>query len=78
MRFEHGKGETPFLDFDPITKELAIKTRGYKGTDAFEFNSEGKIKLHKYYYLAQGSLLGKDYPIVLGKNETSKIVKSDE
>ncbi|RPD99110.1 CRTAC1 family protein [Aureibaculum marinum] len=78
MRFEHGKGETPFLDFDPITKELAIKTRGYKGTDAFEFNSEGKIKLHKYYYLAQGSLLGKDYPIFLGKNKTSKIVKSDE
>ncbi|UMB61744.1 FG-GAP-like repeat-containing protein [Lutibacter sp. A80] len=78
LLFEHGEGEAPSLDFNPITKELALKTRGYKGEDAFDFTSEGFIKLHKYYYLEQGSLLGKDYPIFMGENKTRKIVKSGE
>ena len=78
MQFEHGKGEKPSLDFNPITKELSFKTRGYKGEDAFDFTAENSIKLHKYYYLAQGSLLGKPYPIFLGKNKDIKIVNSGE
>ena len=78
MIFEHGKGETPSVDFNPITKELAIKTRGYKGDDVFSFRAENKIKLHKYYYLAQGAILGKDYPIFLGGNKVSKIVNSGD
>ena len=76
--FEHGKGEAPSLDFNPLTKELAIKTRGYKNTDAFEFTAEDAIKLHKYYYLAQGSFLGKDYPVFLGEKKVPKIVKSTQ
>ena len=78
MQFEHGKGESPSIDFNPQTKELAFKTRGYKGNDVFEFTAEEKIKLHKYYYLAQGSLLGKPYPIYLGKDKNVKIVNSGE
>jgi len=78
MLFEHGKGESPSLDFNPLTKELALKTRGYQGADEFDFTAEGNIKLDKYYYLAQGSLLGKDYPIFLGENKIPKIVKSGE
>lgn len=76
--FEHGEGEPPSLDFNPITNELAIKTRGYEDVDAFDFTSEGAIKLHKYFYMSQGAFLGKDYPILLGKNKTSKKLKSEE
>ncbi|MFD1315185.1 FG-GAP-like repeat-containing protein [Namhaeicola litoreus] len=78
MHFEGGEGESPSLDFNPITKELDLKTRGYKGNDAFDFSSGDTILLHKYYYLEQGSLLGKNYPIFLGKNKISKTVKSGD
>ncbi|MBJ7880138.1 FG-GAP-like repeat-containing protein [Gelidibacter salicanalis] len=76
--FERGVGETPSLDFNPITSELSIKTRGYKGSDAFDFTLDGNIRLHKYYYLAQGSLVGKTYPIFFGKNKIEKNVDSGE
>ncbi|WP_430928703.1 FG-GAP-like repeat-containing protein [Polaribacter marinivivus] len=78
MQFEHGKGESPSIDFNSKTKNLDFKTRGYKGKDSFDFIAEDFIKLHKYYYLAQGSQLGKPYPIFLGKNKTTKIVNSGE
>ena len=35
--FEHGFGEAPSMDFDPISKSFAIKTRGYEGRDSFCF-----------------------------------------
>jgi len=78
MLFEHGEGESPMLDFNATTNELAIKTRGYKGLDAFDFTADGTIKLDKYYYLAQGAQLGKDYPIFMGKNKKVKNLKPDE
>ena len=76
--FEHGKGETPSLDFNPITKELAIKTRGYKGVDKFEFVAEDTLKLHKYYYLSQGAFLGKEYPIFMGKDKNPKTLAAGD
>jgi len=76
--FEHGKNDAPSLDFNPITKELAIKSRGYKGNDSFDFTAEGDIKLDNYYYLAQGNQLGKEYPIFLGKNKKAQNIKSGE
>ncbi|SHM52862.1 FG-GAP-like repeat-containing protein [Flavobacterium saccharophilum] len=76
--FEHGKGETPSLDFNPLTKELALKTRAYKDVDAFDFTADGTITIDKYYYLAQGAFLNKDYPIFLGKNKISKKLNSGE
>ena len=78
MHFEHGKGESPSLDFNPITKELSLKTRGYEGTDAFDFTSEGNIKIQKYYYLAQGSFLGEDYPVYVGEDKIPIIIKSGD
>ena len=76
--FEHGKEETPSVDFNPRTKELSIKTRGYEGTDVFEFTAKGSIKLEDYYYLAQGEQLGKDYPIFLGENRNINKLESGE
>jgi len=76
--FEHGKGETPSVDFNPMTKELAIKTRGYKDVDAFDFTAEGMIKLDKYFFMKQGSFGMSDYPIFLGKEKNAKLIGSGE
>ncbi|MBU2918840.1 VCBS repeat-containing protein [Psychrosphaera sp. F3M07] len=76
--FEGGFGESPSLDHDPITKELSIKPRGYKGTDAFDFQADGEVKLHSYYYLAQGTFRGKDYPVFLGKNKSKQRLANGE
>lgn len=76
--FEGGFGESPSLDHDPITKELAIKPRGYKGVDAFDFSADGNVTLHNYYYLSQGVFRGKDYPIFLGANKTAKVLASGD
>ena len=76
--FEGGKGESPSLDKDFEKKEVAIKTRGYEGVDEFEFVADGKVKLHDYYYLAQGSYRGKIYPIILGEHQQENLVKSGE
>lgn len=65
--FEHGYGESPSMDFDPISQEFAIKPRGYKGVDEFDFRAGQKIRLHGYDYLAQGKYRGKDYPLFLGR-----------
>ncbi|WP_370981072.1 FG-GAP-like repeat-containing protein [Agaribacterium sp. ZY112] len=74
--FEHGKGEAPSIDFDPQAKEFAIKTRGYKGVDAFDFTAHGEIKLHNYYFLTQGAFRDKDYPIFLGADKAATVVDS--
>ncbi|WP_194768094.1 FG-GAP-like repeat-containing protein [Tamlana sp. I1] len=78
LEFEGGKGETPSLDSDPVNKEMALKTRGYKGVDAFEFIGDNKIKLHNYYYLAQGDYRGKTYPIFLGENKKEALIPSGQ
>ncbi|TYK67473.1 CRTAC1 family protein [Colwellia echini] len=76
--FEHGFGEAPSVDHDPISKEFSIKPRGYKGVDEFEFTANGAIKLHQYNFLTQGTFRGKDYPIFLGSNKTAKILAKGE
>ena len=76
--FEGGKGEASSLDRDFQNKEIAIKTRGFEGVDEFEFVAEGKIKLHDYYYLAQGIYRGKVYPIFLGAEKKGNPVQSGE
>lgn len=76
--FEHGFGEAPFVDHDPLTQEFSIKPRGYKGTDEFTFVAQGPVPLHDYYYLTQGFFRGKDYPIFLGKNKTLHNVNSGQ
>ncbi|WP_252736559.1 MULTISPECIES: FG-GAP-like repeat-containing protein [unclassified Psychrosphaera] len=76
--FEGGFGEKPSLDHDPITKELSIKPRGYKGVDSFEFTADGDIKFHSYYYLSQGIFRGKDYPIFLGANKNATVLASGD
>ncbi|XPF95543.1 FG-GAP-like repeat-containing protein [Colwellia sp. RE-S-Sl-9] len=76
--FEHGYGEAPSVDHDPITKEFSIKPRGYKGVNEFEFIADGDIKFHKYNYMTQGAFRGKDYPIFLGNKKSSKILKPGE
>ncbi|WP_225318340.1 FG-GAP-like repeat-containing protein [Cellvibrio sp. KY-YJ-3] len=75
---EHGKGEAPAVDHDPITQEFSIKPRGFKGVDKFEFTAAGKIKLHNYYFLAQGEFRGKDYPFFLGSKKTSKVLSAGQ
>ncbi len=74
--FEWGKGEAPSVDTDPIKQTFSIKPRGYKGVDEFNFDAEGDIKFHQYYYLAQGSFRGKDYPIFLGRDKTPTVLSS--
>jgi len=78
MLFEHGEGEEPSLDFNPIDGELSLKTRGYKGVDAFDFTADHSIRIVKYYYLAQGEQLGKDYPVFMGSDKNVRNLKSDE
>ncbi|MEI8652856.1 FG-GAP-like repeat-containing protein [Pseudoalteromonas sp. Hal273] len=74
--FEAGKGEAPFVDHNPLDKTFSIKPRGYKGIDKFTFTAENQIKLHNYYYLAQGAFRGKDYPLFLGRNKTPVVLKN--
>lgn len=76
--FEHGFGEAPSVDFDPIEKTFAIKTRGYKGRDTFSFTAEDSIKLTNYYFLGQAGFRGKPYPVYLGKNKIAHDVKSGD
>ena len=76
--FEHGFGEAPSVDFDPIEKTFAIKTRGYKGRDMFSFNADDKITLTNYYFLGQAGFRGKPYPIYLGKDKIAHDVSSGE
>ncbi|MBU2872090.1 FG-GAP-like repeat-containing protein [Colwellia sp. E2M01] len=81
--FEHGKGEAPSVDHDPISKEFSIKPRGYRGVNEFEFvtggeNHNGAIKFHQYNYLTQGLFRGKDYPIFLGSHKTPFVLKPSE
>ncbi|WP_067146481.1 FG-GAP-like repeat-containing protein [Pseudotamlana agarivorans] len=78
MSVEGGKGEPPFLDSDPVHKEMAIKTRGYKGVDAFEFEGDHTINLTNYYYLAQGNYRGTTYPIFLGENKVRHEIASGD
>ena len=74
--FEHGKGETPSVDFDPIARNFSLKTRGYKGVDEFSFKASGALKLHNYHFLGQNGFRGKAYPIYLGKDKISTDVPS--
>lgn len=76
--FEAGKGEAPFVDHNPLDKTFSIKPRGYKGIDKFTFTADNQIKLHNYYFLAQGAFRGKDYPIFLGHKKTPVMLKSGE
>ncbi|WP_247670595.1 CRTAC1 family protein [Alteromonas sp. MMG017] len=75
-KFEHGFGESPSVDFDPVEKTFAIKTRGYKGIDEFSFNAESEITLTNYYFLGQSGFRGKDYPVFLGSNKQPHRVPS--
>ncbi|MFC3120470.1 CRTAC1 family protein [Agaribacter flavus] len=76
--FEGGKGESPSFDFDPFNKLLAIKPRGFKGVDRFEFEAEGNIRFFNYNYVSQGVFRGKDYPIFLGKDKHAFVLKTGE
>lgn len=76
--FEGGFGETPSMDFDPMTKEFSIKPRGFKGIDSFDFRASGAIKLHAYDFLAQGVYRDKDYPLFLGKAKTVHVLAKNE
>ncbi|CAB9493661.1 CRTAC1 family protein [Alteromonas macleodii] len=74
--FEHGFGEAPSLDFDPISKSFAIKTRGYEGRDSFSFSADDSITLNNYYFLGQMGFRGKDYPIYLGASKAVHNIQS--
>lgn len=76
--FEGGQGESPSLDIDLPNQKMSIKTRGYEGVDTFEFEAEGTVKLHDYYYLAQGIYRGRTYPIILGEKPRGTLVESGE
>ncbi len=76
--FEHGKGESPSFDFDPITKEVSIKPRGYKGENTFSFVAKGTVHFNNYIFLTQGSFRGKDYPIFLGAEKDVRIIGNKE
>ncbi len=76
--FEHGKGETPSLDMDEVTKEMSIKPRGYAGVDKFDFSADGAIKFHNYYYLRQGAFRDQDYPIFLGEEKHATVLDSGD
>ncbi|WP_157484821.1 FG-GAP-like repeat-containing protein [Gilvimarinus polysaccharolyticus] len=73
--FEGGRGESPSVDFDPAQKVFAIKPRGFKGVDTFSFSADGPIELSDYYFLAQGLQRGKDYPMFLGRDKQSTVLK---
>lgn len=72
--FEHGEGESPSFDHNPLTKELSIKPRGYKGVNKFEFTADSDLVLNNYNYLAQGSFRGKEYPIFLGRDKSATVI----
>lgn len=76
--FELGYGEAPSLDHDPLTRELSIKPRGYKGIDAFDFRAAGELRFHDYYFLAQGAFRGKDYPLFLGRDKSAVVMAPGE
>ncbi|KMT66968.1 FG-GAP-like repeat-containing protein [Catenovulum maritimum] len=76
--FEHGFGESPSVDHDPIEKTFSIKPRGYKGVDEFYFIASGEVKFHQYNYLTQGEFRGKDYPIFLGSHKIANVLKPGE
>ncbi len=76
--FENGKGEAPSLDVDPLQKEMAIKSRGFKGVDTFDFVAGDTIKLHNYYYLSQGGFKGEVYSIFLGDKKKEHQLSSGE
>ncbi|WP_096085983.1 FG-GAP-like repeat-containing protein [Agaribacterium haliotis] len=76
--FEGGQGETPSMDFDPQTKLFSIKPRGFKGVDRFRFSADGDVLFHNYYYLAQGGLIGKDYPVFLGADKNKLKIANGE
>lgn len=71
--FEWGHGEAPSVDHDPLTQEFAIKPRGFKGVDEFDFDADGTLRFHKYYFLAQGAFRGKDYPLFLGSEKSMTV-----
>lgn len=75
---EFGVGKKPSLDFDPQLQRLDIKPRGSMGREVFEFESKGKVLFHNYKYLTQGLYRGKDYPIYLGSQMRSFVLKSGE
>ncbi|MGD8174417.1 FG-GAP-like repeat-containing protein [Marinimicrobium sp. ARAG 43.8] len=76
--FEGGKGEAPSVDFDPLEQVFAIKPRGFKGVDTFSFSADGAVSLSDYYFLAQGSQRGKDYPLFLGRDKHSTVLESGQ
>lgn len=76
--FELGVGETPSVDFDPLSEEFSIKPRGFAGVDRFEFTAETDILFHNYYALAQGGFRGKDYPIFLGSEKSEIVLNSGD
>ncbi len=76
--FEGGSGETPSMDFDPISKEFSIKPRGFKGTDKFDFSANGAIRLHSYKFLAQGIYRDRDYPLFLGETKSETLLANGD
>ncbi|MGB5512586.1 MAG: FG-GAP-like repeat-containing protein [Woeseiaceae bacterium] len=76
--FELGHGEAPSVDHDPLTQEFAIKPRGFKGVDKFDFDADGTLRFHEYYFLAQGAFRGKDYPVFLGSEKSVTVLASGE
>lgn len=76
--FEHGYGESPSVDHDPISKEFSIKPRGNEGVNTFDFTADSNIKFHQYNYLTQGAFRGKDYPIFLGSKKSATVLKNGE
>jgi len=76
--FEGGRGEAPFVDFDPAAGTFSIRPRGFAGTDGFTFLANGPVRLADYYFLTQGVFRGQDYPIFLGENRARHIIDSGE
>ncbi|MGV2986426.1 FG-GAP-like repeat-containing protein [Vibrio sp. E150_011] len=74
--FEHGRGESPSVDFDPETKQFSIKPRPYFGKEQWQFTADGTLKLDNYYFLGQNGFRHKDYPIFLGKDKNATAVPS--
>ncbi|WP_341938308.1 FG-GAP-like repeat-containing protein [Marinimicrobium sp. C2-29] len=76
--FEGGEGESPSVDFDPLEKVFSIRPRGFKGVDTFSFSADGVVTLSDYYFLAQGSQRGEDYPLFLGRDKNSTVLESGQ
>lgn len=76
--FEGGLGETPSMDFDPISKEFSIKPRGFEGVDRFDFHAAGTIKFHSYNFLSQGIFRGQNYPLFLGEEKSATVLKNGD